>query len=404
MKILYLHQYFNTPEKGGGIRSYAFSRRFVEKGYKVIMLTKQLKNSSPFKKGVRYTKIDDIDVYEVPVVYFSDMSFKKRMKSFLLFAWKAIKEGRKLEKPDIIFATSTPLTIGIPALYLSWYFKVPFVFEVRDLWPEAPIQMGAIRNKFVIFLLRKFEKKIYKKAAHIVALSPGMKEGIRKTGVSEEKISMIPNSSDLDIFHPDIPHDEIYEKNSIPRKNIISYAGKINEANGVNIIIEVAKHLQEREDILLVLAGEGRYKEEIQENAERLGLKNLKFLGPIPKDGVAQLYGLSKGCLVLFKNIPILKTNSPNKFFDALAAGRPVITNMGGWVGDLIEKYGIGFSIDNNKENQESVEIAKAIEALVDNPDKTKKMGHNARELAEQEFDRDKLFAQLEKVISGTVR
>ena len=399
MHILYIHQYFTTPEEGGGTRSYEFARRLVKKGHKVTMITgtklkkKSRKNTN---RSESYEYIEGISVVYVKTLYSNNMSFRKRLYSFLDFSIRAIFTGIKIKGYDLIFATSTPLTVAIPGIILSTLRKVPMVFEVRDLWPEVPIQMGVIKNNLLIKYLRWFEFYVYKKSNHIIALSPGMVENILHTGVPRNKLSLIPNCCDLDFFKPGDPDLSTLLKLSLPEAPFIVYSGAISYANDIEIIIDAAEELQRiGNKILFIIAGDGKLKMPLEEIARNKDLKNIIFLGKINKYEVAELYKKALACLVIFKNIPILSTNSPNKFFDAISAGKPIITNMGGWIGKLVEKYKIGFSTEPN-EMKAFVEGIKKLSSM--SKDEIKNMEKNARKLAEEEFNRDKMFGMLENV------
>lgn len=270
------------------------------------------------------------------------------------------------------------------------------IFEVRDLWPEVPIQMGVIRNSLLIKFLRWFEAFTYRHANHIIALSPGMVKGVLATGVSGNKVSMIPNFCNLDFFKPGKPNINNLGKLEYNNNPVITYCGAISYANNLELIIDAAEKLQKISNpIIFVIAGEGRLKPKLEKLAEVKKLKNVIFLGRIDKYEVVELYRKAIACLILFKNLPILSTNSPNKFFDAISAGKPIITNMGGWIGKLVEDYKIGFSIENDNHRA----IVETVEVLT-NMDKNQleEMGKNARELAEEKFNREDMVEELEKI------
>jgi glycosyltransferase involved in cell wall biosynthesis len=197
MKILYIHQYFKTPNEPGGTRSYWISQGLLKSGYKVTMVT----GRSLQDKGIERVNVDGIDVIYIRNRYSNEMNAFRRIISFLRFMFLATIVSLKEKNINLVFATSTPLSIGFPALILKWVKGIPFIFEVRDLWPEAPIQLGVITNPVFIKFARWFEKLIYKNSLHIIALSPGMKEGVLKVGISPQKVDMIPNMSKIDEFY-----------------------------------------------------------------------------------------------------------------------------------------------------------------------------------------------------------
>jgi len=390
MKVLYIHQYFNTPEDGGGTRSYEFAKKLVKLGHKVTMIT-----SSNEANNIKKI-IEGINVVYLKVSYSNHMSFKRRLLSFILFGIKAILVGIKIKNCDLVFATSTPLTIAIPGILLSFIKRIPMVFEVRDLWPEVPIQMGVIKNKLLIKILRCFERFTYKYSKHIIVLSPGMEKGVIDAGIEKDKVTMIPNFCNIDFFKPGESNKELLRELGGIDEPIISYAGAISYANNVELIIDTAEKLQKKgQKVLFVIAGDGSLKQELENKSKKLGLKNVLFLGKINKYEVLILYRKSLATLVLFKKLPVLTTNSPNKFFDAISTGKPVITNMNGWVGSLIEKYNIGFSIDPDDANS----LMKAVISMVNmDENKVKEMGLSARKLAVEKFDSDNMVLQLENI------
>ena len=360
MNILYIHQYFTTPEEGGGTRSYEFARNLVKRGHKVTILTgSKLNDSLANKKNKIDEYIEGVHVIYLETPYSTYMPFKKRLYSFVDFSLRATLVGLRLKKYDLIFATSTPLTVAIPGIILSFLHRVPMVFEVRDLWPEVPIQMGVIKNNLLIKLLRWFEAFTYRHSNHIIALSPGMVKGVLAKGVARNKITMIPNFCNLDFFKPGKSDNRLLKNLDHKTDSIIVYSGAISYANNVELIIDTAEKLQEiGNSVIFVIAGEGILKPKLEKLAKIKKLKNVIFLGKINKYEVVELYRKAIACLVLFKNLPILSTNSPNKFFDAISTGKPIITNMGVWIGELVENYKIGFSLENDN----SQAIVKAVE------------------------------------------
>lgn len=397
MNILYIHQYFTTPELGGGTRSYEFARSLVKRGHEVTILTSSQSNdflASEKKKADEY--IEGVHVIYLKTPYSNYMTFKRRLGSFVDFSLRATLVGIRIKRYDLIFATSTPLTVAIPGIILSILRRVPMVFEVRDLWPEVPIQMGVIKNPLLIKLLRWFEAFTYKHACHNIALSPGMVKGILDKGVTGDRVTMIPNYCNLDFFKPEKSNNNILGELISINGTIIAYCGAISYANNIDIIIYAAEKLQKMDSrVTFIIAGEGRLKPKLEELTKIKKLKNIVFLGKISKYEVAELYKKATACLVLFKRLPILSTNSPNKFFDALAAGKPIITNMGGWIGKLVENYKIGFSIESD-DIQSLVEVTKKLSHM--SQDDIESMGQNARKLAEEKFNREDMVEKLEKI------
>ena len=254
MNLLYIHQYFQTPRDPGGTRSYWISKELIEQGHRVTMLT----TSTNIDSKLERINIDGIDVVYLKVPYSQNMSIFRRLLSFVGFMFFSTKVALQEKDVDLVIATSTPLTIGFPALVIKKFRKIPFLFEVRDLWPEVPIQMGGLNNKLVVKLAVWFEKAIYKNAKHIVALSPGMKEGVIKTGITEEKVTMIPNMSKVDIFGLRDKRVELYSKLGLqPDSFKVVYFGAMGIANGMDYIIEGISLLTDNNDIEYLFIGDG---------------------------------------------------------------------------------------------------------------------------------------------------
>ncbi|MFS4429273.1 glycosyltransferase family 4 protein [Chryseobacterium sp. S90] len=391
MNILYIHQYFVTPQEPGGTRSYWLAQELIKNGHKVTMLT----SSSKFSEDIKVVKIDGIEVVYIKEDYDQNMSVSRRLKAFLKFMYKSSVVGLKQKDIDLVIATSTPLTIGIPALILKWFKNKPFVFEVRDLWPEVPIQMGAIKNSWTIKTIRLLEKTIYKNASRVIALSPGMQDGVVKY-IPKEKTSMIPNMAKMDEFWPRGKNDQLMEKLGLKKDSFkIIHFGSLGLANGAQTIIESAKLLSNREDIEFLFVGGGSTEKALIDEVEKNNLNNVKFLGKFPMTDVSEIVNFSDVSMISFLDIPILYTNSPNKLFDSLSAGKPIIVNSAGWTKDIAEKYQCGYYVNPNRPE----ELVQKVLYLKDNPELVKEMGQNARKLAETVYDKSILSKKFVEVI-----
>jgi len=385
-----------------GNRSYEFARRLVAMGHDVQMVTSftHAKPGDPLHWF--QTTEEGITVHWLPVPYSNKMAFSKRISAFLRFAVLSSRKAASLDA-DVIFATSGPLTIAIPALWASWRRQIPLVFEVRDLWPEGAIQLGVLKNFIFKFLARRLERLTYHHSKQIVALSPGMKQGIFDANVDDAKVSVIPNASDLDLFSPDIDGHEFRTKFNLDGRFSLAYFGTMGLANGLNFVLDAAAELKRRgiEDIVFILHGDGMERPILEARAQEEQLLNVIFSNPIPeKQKIAELVAAVDVCMTIYKNVPVLRTCSPNKMFDAFAAGKPVLTNMPGWLGDLAEKEGTGILVNPD----DPVDFADKVIFMRDHPERLKEFGLRARALAEQVFDRDVLAKQLERVLEKAVK
>ncbi|MCB9849365.1 MAG: glycosyltransferase family 4 protein [Phycisphaerales bacterium] len=409
MHIIYLHQYFNTRYGYTGTRSYEFARRLVANGHRVSMITSAPGRfpeeglSLPAGRDYCEIEVEGINVVPIAAGYSNSqaatgMGGFTRMRHFMHFAKLATEVGTRLAKPDVVYATSTPLTIGIPGRDIARRFDVPFVFEIRDVWPQALINVGALKNPAAIWWMRRMERKLYAAAKHVVALSPGMKAGVVSAGVSPDDVTVIPNSSDLDLFNPDVDGSAARERLGLGNDFSAVYFGAMGHANGLEYVVEAADILRKRDatGIKLVLHGHGGRREALEAMVRDRKLDNVVFSDPVPdKAEVARIVAGCNVCLTIYANTDTEQSWSPNKMFDALAAGKPVLINVGGWLGDTIEQNDAGKFVDpHNPTNLADTLLALSRDAAL-----CKRLGENARKLAEREFSRDKLADQLENVL-----
>ena len=388
MHVLYFHQYFQTPKGIASTRSYDMAIALVKAGHTVkIICGSSIGGNTgidkPFINGYRQEFVENIHVLETDLKYSNHLGYWQRIKifiKFLIFSMRVLFR----EPADIIFVTTPPLTVCLIGIFSRWFKNKPFILEVRDLWPEAPIAMGIIRNPIIILILRFVEWISYRSANKIIALSPGILKSIIARGIISDKVSMISNTSNLNLFNYNIyfarPKD--IDKNDL----VAIFAGAHGEANGLENVLDAAHEIKKRgrKDIKFILIGEGKLKSKIIEKAKFNKLDNIIFLDAIPK---IQLVSLMSSCdigLQILSNIPsFYYGTSPNKFFDYIAAGLPVLNNYPGWVADLIEKNQCGYVVRPDNPSC----FADALIHGADNRDNLKQMGINSRNLAKKEFD-----------------
>jgi glycosyltransferase involved in cell wall biosynthesis len=403
MKILYLHQYFVPPDAPGGTRSYEFARRLVQRGHQVTMVTSNAMMKNGFADPNRVTRrqLDGIDLVILPVRYGNEMGYHRRTLAFAKFAARAAAEAVR-HRPDVVFATSTPLTIAIPGLLARVARGVPMVFEVRDLWPELPIAIGALRNPVAKRLARGLEWLAYHGAAEVVALSPGMADGVAATGIPRERITTIPNSCDIASFAvtPDVV--EAFRRARLPElapeHPLVVYGGTYGHINDAGWLVEVAAHMSSiAPDVRFAMAGGGVEADVIERRASEHGVlgRNLWMLPALPKREMPAFLGCASVATSLFVPLPEMWNNSANKFFDALAASKPVAINYEGWQADLLRNTGAGVSLSH----RDPAAAAQRLHALVSSPARLAGAGAAAGRLARDRFDRDVLAETLEAVL-----
>lgn len=385
MKIIYIHQYFRTPEEGGAVRSYHLAKGLVEAGYEVEMIT------GGSQKYYDQRWIDGIKVHYLPVGYDQKFGFFKRSWAFLRYVRQAKNLIKKLSRPDLLYITSTPLTTGLLGLWAKKTLAVPYIFEIRDLWPQAPIEVGVIKNPLLKKGLISLEKKIYDQALSLVALSPGIAAHLRKVS-PERQISLIPNFSDLDRFFPMEKSPVLLRKYGLEKTLTIAYTGALGQVNAVGELLTLAEMAKARgKNWQFLIMGEGSFKAKLQDIASDKMLSNVRFLPFGPKEKVNEVLGLADFAWISFAHLPVLKTNSPNKFFDALAAGKAILVNHKGWVYDLVLTHGMGIPCLPSKIENSFAQL----EELEQNPAELMKMGQNSRKLAEKYFTKELAVSRL---------
>jgi len=304
--------------------------------------------------------------------------------------WKSVALAKKIPDIDFCYAISTPLTVGLAAMRLKSSLKLPFIFEVGDLWPDAPVQMGVIKNFVFVTALYQLEKTIYKNAESIVALSQPIKSAI-EAKISRVKIDVIPNFADCDFYKPESKDPTLERKYSVQGKFVVSYIGAIGVANGLDYFIECANGSRKANlPIHFILCGEGAMLERLKSSVQRLKLENISITGFVDRNGVKEIINITDAVFVSYKNVPILETGSPNKYFDGLAAGKLIVTNFGGWIKNEIEQINCGFAVDANH----PTDFTKKILPFIDDSRKLEQYKTASRKLAEEKYHRKKLSSQ----------
>lgn len=347
MNIIYLHQYFKFPNENGGTRSYDLAKSFVKNGIKVNVVTST--SEQKYKTNKKWTVIekDGLIIHYIYLPYDNNLSYLQRSLVFIKFLWFSSIHLLKL-KCDVVLATSTPLTIGIPALIKKKFNKTPFIFEVRDVWPEAVIAIGALKNKKLQKLLYSLERKIYKNAKVIVPLSTDMQKSIvvRYPQFREKADVVIENISELNRFQK--LKDKIYLKDIIgfnPRFSIL-YAGTFGKVNGIEYIIDLAeKTLNLDSSLVYILIGAGSMKNKVIEYAKEKEVlnNNVFILNPVSKGELPIWYNSVNMGSSFVAPIKELWANSANKFFDTLASSKPILINHEGWQAKIIREDNLGY-------------------------------------------------------------
>jgi glycosyltransferase involved in cell wall biosynthesis len=342
------------------------------------------------------TQEDGYPVHWLPVPYRNEFGFLRRLFSFYRFARMAEALALQLGTFDLCYAISTPLTTGWAARRLKKTAGLPFIFEVGDLWPDAPIALGFIRNPMLKRWLYNAERSIYQEAGRIIALSPPIADAVRKKMPGKEVV-VIPNISDTDYFGPSSKPSDLLWHYQADGKFVITYAGALGWANGLEHLVECAEECQKvKLPVLFLLVGEGSQKVPLKKLISRRGLRNIRVLPFCNREGVRELLSITDAVFVSFRSEPILETGSPHKFFDGLAAGKLVILNFGGWLQQLVEETHSGIRVSEPRH------FPSLIRTFIENGEQLAAAQRNARKLAEELFCYDTLSGKLALVVSSS--
>ncbi len=391
--VIYLHQYFCTPAEGGALRSWFIAEELTRRGIRVEMITAH--NQPTYQRRALSALLT---VHYLPVPYANKFGVVARSWAFLAFGWRALRLASRLVSETgaagtVCFATSTPLSIGVVARLLRRWRSIPYVFEVRDLWPEAPIQLGYVRAAPLQWLLRRAEKWIYDGARHLIALSPGMVSGIRGTQTATP-VTLVPNMADTDAFQP-----AYAGSSSADAPFLILYAGALGRANHVSFLLDAAEAVSVAglTNVTFVIAGEGAESPALQAETAQRGLTNVQFVGALNRAEIQQWRARAAASFTCFDTVPVLDTTSPNKFFEGLAAGALSITTTGGWLRELVESHQCGFGYQPHQ----PAEFVEKLRPFVLDRARLLTAQRNARRLAETQFSRAQLSAEAVRVITA---
>lgn len=352
-----------------------------------------------FSGGNRRGMVDGIDVVECDLAYSNADKFIRRSTTFLRYMLHTIRLAFT-EEYDVIFATTTPLTAAVPGILARWIRRKPFVFEVRDLWPELPRAMGVIRNPVILGMLSALEWCSYKSANRMIGLAPGIVDGIKRFGAGDDKVSLIPNGCDIEVFKIDGIGSRPQKVNA--NHLLAVYAGTHGIANGLNSVLDAAVELKRRgrTDIKLALVGSGKEKEKLMARATCCELDSVIFLDSMPKHQLAELFANADIGIQSLANVSAFYFGtSPNKFFDYISAGLPVLCNYPGWLSEMIQQQRCGFVVAPD----DPASFVDALELAASNKKALSTMGTNARKLALKEFDRNILANKWVDWVTGAV-
>lgn len=402
MHILLIHQAFAASHEAGGTRHFELARHLARKGHDISVVTGNVSYASGSRTDSRSEEVLErgIIVHRVNASERLHEGFMGRLWSLLSFMLNSFIAALRKEEIDIVYGTSPPIFQGLTAYLVSRVKKAPFVFEVRDLWPDFVVQIGAVKSPLLIYPAKWLEKFLYRKATAIIINSPAFLEHIVGKGIEGKKISMVLNGVETSMFDPGARGESFRNKLGLEDKTIVLYAGAIGKSNDISTLLDVAKRLQKRPDIVFLLVGGGNERNFIEARIVGERINNVIMLPPVPKAEMPIIMAASDMCVAILKDVPMFKTVYPNKVFDYMAAGRAVLLAIGGVVRQVVEEAEAGVFVQpGNPED-----IARGVLSLAEDADMREQMGRNGRECVEKHFERSDQAEQLERVLLGALR
>jgi glycosyltransferase involved in cell wall biosynthesis len=391
--ILIIHQAFSSLEDAGGTRHYETACYLHDKGHVITVITSPVNYLSGKTKGrmkwidrqVDDNGIEILRTYTYPALH---RSFVHRIFSFLSFMVSSFITALSIRDVDLVWGTSPPIFQGFTAWLVSRLKGAVFLFEVRDLWPEFAIAVEVLKNPILIRLSYWLERFLYTHADQVVVNSPGFLETVVKKGA--KSVQLIPNGADPEMFQSSNGSKQ-KEKWGLAGKVVILYAGAHGISNDLLVVLQAAQMIQARKDIAFVLVGDGKEKGNLIGQASQMGLDNVHFFPSVTKTEIGDVFAGADICLAILKPLEWYKTTYPNKVFDAMAAGKPVILCIDGVIRELVERAGAGVFVEPGN----AKDLASTVLNLADNPILCKQMGKAGEEIIEQEFSRSNIAEEL---------
>ena len=406
MKILFLTHYFPPEVNAPATRTYEHCKQWIKKGHEVTVVTCVPNHPQgqvyPGYKNKFFQKenIDGITVIRLWTYVTANEGFVKRTLNYISYMVSVVFAIPFLPKSDIVVSTSPQFFCGLAGYFVKLFKRIPWILEIRDLWPESIIAVGAISNKTIVRTLEYIEKKAYQKANHIVVVTDAFKAFITNKKIDPEKITIIKNGVDLTFYKPDeIEAKDVFGLN-LDSRFVASYFGTHGMAHHLETVLDAAEILSERKDIVFLLVGDGAEKKKIVKQKEQRGLENVIMLEQQGKDKMPNLWALSDVSLVLLKKSDLFKTVIPSKIFESMAMKKPIILGVEGEVKGMIIEGDSGICIE--PENAE--DLANAVLKLADSSEFCAKLGNNGNEYVVRYFDRKALAKRFEELMVDVTR
>jgi len=404
MHILLIHQAFMTGDEAGGTRHYELARHLIQSGHRFTAIASRISYLTGRRRSgegwLTRQQEDGITIYRSYTYPALHRSFVHRAVSFLSFMVSSMLAGIRVKGVDVVWGTSPPIFQGISAWLLARLKRVPFVFEVRDLWPAFAVDMGVLRNPALIWAAEWLERFLYHHADHLVVNSPAYVDHLQSKGVPVERVTLVPNSVETSMFDPAADGAAVRREVGLDGRFVVLYAGAHGPANDLGIVLQAADRLRERRDIAFVLVGDGKEKQNLMRQAEEMALPNVHFIPAQPKSRMPELLAAADAGLAILKDIPMFTTTYPNKVFDYMAAGRPTVLAIDGVIREVIEAAEGGVFVPPGDPDA----LAKAVGDLADDRKRCRRLGQSARAYVEAHFERRDQVLKLKTVLERVCR
>ena len=401
MHILLLHQLFIRPDDPGGTRHVEFCQSLVRSGHRVTILagTRSYLTGEKVARARREVLTPGLEVIRCGTIGGGHRSFSWRVVGFLWFTATSLAAGLTIGRVDVVWGTSPPLLQVASAWALARVKRVPWVFEVRDLWPAFAVAAGVLRNRLLIALSEWLERFLYRRADHLIVNSPGFTAYLLERGVPPEKVTLIPNGVNPEMFDPAEEGAAFRQAHGLQGNFVALYAGAHGLSNDLSVVLEAAAKLRDEAGVVFVFVGDGKEKPHLMRQAEQLGLTNAVFLPPVGKEHMAEILAGADCGIAILKPLPLYATTYPNKVFDYMAAGRPVVLAIDGVIRAVIEGEKAGIAVPPG----DAAALAAAVRRLAADRAEAREMGRRGRRAVEQRFDRRQQSQWLEAIFRRVV-
>ncbi|MDQ3703008.1 MAG: glycosyltransferase family 4 protein [Chloroflexota bacterium] len=401
MRVLLIHQAFASPREAGGTRHHELARHLVRQGHQVAVVTGTVSYltgqtlPSAQRRWLTCEREDGMEIVRIRTYAAHHRSFFTRTLSFLGFMVSSFVGAARVGKVDVVWGTSPPLFQALPAFVLARLRRVPFVFEVRDLWPDFAVQVGVLRNPLLIWGARWIERFLYRHADRLMVNSPGFIPHLRRCGVPEDKIDLVTNGVDVGAFDPQGRGEAVRQELGLDDQFVAVYAGAHGLAHDLGTALRAALRLQGYREIVFLLVGDGKEKVQLVQHARDLGLDNVRFIPAQSKARMPEVLAAADIGIAILQDMPMFGTTYPNKVFDYMAAGRPTVLAIDGVIRTVIEAAGGGLFVPPGDEQA----LADAVLSLYRDPALRQRQGAAARAYVLAHFDRGRQARKLEALL-----